>query len=65
MNRPRDEGEIPAAADPEDPAAGLDDGDVGLIRQMLKLSPTERLRSLERLVNDVRALRHGRRVSSP
>lgn len=42
----------------------LDDGDVSLIRQMLELTPTQRLRSLENFVNSIAALRNGRRVSS-
>lgn len=50
----------------EEPAVtrqGLDDGDVGLIRWMLELSPTERLEQARDFLEGALALRHGRKIT--
>ncbi|MEM1177081.1 MAG: hypothetical protein AAGM22_01955 [Acidobacteriota bacterium] len=38
-------------------AGGLDEGDVAQIRECLKLTPLERLRRLENLVNSIHRIR--------
>ncbi|MEE8524423.1 MAG: hypothetical protein V3T72_10870 [Thermoanaerobaculia bacterium] len=45
---------------PEVGSGQLDEGDVSLIRSMLARTPTERLRTLQGIVDGVTALRDGR-----
>ncbi len=49
-------------AEPELSRWGMDEGDVSLIRWMLELNPTERLRFAQGFAHSVGVLKNGRRA---